>query len=133
MRRLQEGSRRQRQAARVDRLASACRLAEEGAEVVLADLNRDGADSAAAEIQGASAELLDVTSDADWQRVADAVAARHGRVDILGEQRRHRRLRLDRGRQPEDWRHDGGQPRRHLFGLPAWDQVMKATGTAARS
>ena len=64
-------------------LASARRLAEEGAEVVLADLNREGAERAAAEIQGAAAELLDVTSDADWQRVADAVAARHGRVDIL--------------------------------------------------
>jgi 3(or 17)beta-hydroxysteroid dehydrogenase len=64
-------------------LASARRLAEEGAEVVLADLNRDGAERAAAEIPGASAELLDVTSDADWQRVADAVAARHSRVDIV--------------------------------------------------
>ncbi|HKG85047.1 MAG TPA: SDR family NAD(P)-dependent oxidoreductase, partial [Beijerinckiaceae bacterium] len=64
-------------------LASARRLAAEGAEVVLADLNRDGAERAAAEIQGASAALLDVTSDADWQRVADAVAARQGRVDIL--------------------------------------------------
>jgi 3(or 17)beta-hydroxysteroid dehydrogenase len=64
-------------------LATARRFAEEGARVVLADLNLEGAERAAGTIAGAAAEPLDVASDGDWRRVADGVAASHGGIDIL--------------------------------------------------
>ncbi|HEX8166109.1 MAG TPA: glucose 1-dehydrogenase [Beijerinckiaceae bacterium] len=64
-------------------LAAARRFAEEGAIVVLADLNREAAERAAGAIAGASVEPLDVTLDDDWRRAADAVAARHGGLDVL--------------------------------------------------
>jgi NAD(P)-dependent dehydrogenase (short-subunit alcohol dehydrogenase family) len=64
-------------------LATARRLAEEGAAVVLADIDREAAERACAGIEGASFEPLDVTSDEDWRRTTDAIAERHGRLDIL--------------------------------------------------
>jgi 3(or 17)beta-hydroxysteroid dehydrogenase len=64
-------------------LATARRFAEEGATVVLGDIDRNAAERACAGIEGASFEPLDVTSDEDWRRAADAVAARHGRLDVL--------------------------------------------------
>ena len=64
-------------------LAAARRFAEEGAIVVLADLNREAAERAAGAIAGTSVEPLDVTLDDDWRRAADAVAARHGGLDVL--------------------------------------------------
>ena len=64
-------------------LATARRLAEEGAAVVLGDIDRNAAERACAGIEGASFEPLDVTSDEDWRRAADAVAERHGRLDVL--------------------------------------------------
>lgn len=64
-------------------LATARRLAAEGAAVVLGDLNRQAGESATAAIAGASFEPLDVTSDEDWRRAVDAVAERHGGLDIL--------------------------------------------------
>jgi NAD(P)-dependent dehydrogenase (short-subunit alcohol dehydrogenase family) len=68
-------------------LAVAERYLAEGAEVVLSDL--DAPDSAhAAETlqrlgQAASYVAADVTSEADWQRVADTVRQRHGKCHIL--------------------------------------------------
>jgi NAD(P)-dependent dehydrogenase (short-subunit alcohol dehydrogenase family) len=64
-------------------LATARRFAGEGAIVVLADIDRAAAERAAGAIEGATHEPLDVTSDDDWRRAADAVAARHGALDIL--------------------------------------------------
>ncbi|HEX8665329.1 MAG TPA: glucose 1-dehydrogenase [Beijerinckiaceae bacterium] len=64
-------------------LATARRFAEEGAAVVLGDIDRNAAERACAEIDGASFEPLDVTSDEDWRRATDAVAERHGRLDVL--------------------------------------------------
>ena len=64
-------------------LATARRLAQEGARVVLGDVNREAAERAAETIEGASAEPLDVTSDEDWRRAADAIAERHGVLDVL--------------------------------------------------
>jgi len=58
--------------------ATADRFAEEGAIVVVADI-----DEAAAGCENEPAVVLDVTSDAQWQRVTDAVIARHGRLDVL--------------------------------------------------
>jgi 3(or 17)beta-hydroxysteroid dehydrogenase len=64
-------------------LATARRFVEEGATVVLGDIDRSAGERALAEVEGASFEPLDVTSDADWQQAADAALARHGALDIL--------------------------------------------------
>lgn len=64
-------------------LATARRLAEEGASVVLGDIDEEAARRACAGLDGASFERLDVASDEDWRSAAEAVVARHGRLDIL--------------------------------------------------
>jgi len=64
-------------------LASAQRLAEEGATVVLADINEQRGRELAAGIPGAEFEQLDVSKEQDWIRVIDAIVARHGRLDVL--------------------------------------------------
>ncbi|MEZ5503687.1 MAG: SDR family oxidoreductase [Halioglobus sp.] len=64
-------------------LASARRLAEEGAVVVIADINRAQGEAAAAGIPGARFALLDVTREADWIALVDQVVAQYGRLDIL--------------------------------------------------
>jgi len=57
-------------------------LAERGAKVVI--VNRSDASEAAAAIgNGAIAIAADVTSEADWNHVADEVEQRFGRADIL--------------------------------------------------
>lgn len=64
-------------------LASATRLAQEGAIVVLADVNEELGMSAAQNIPSASYERLDVTREANWIELIDRVIARYGRLDIL--------------------------------------------------
>ena len=62
-----------------------CRLfAREGASVVIADvLEAEGA-ALAADIGGdAMFQRLDVSQEADWVALVDAVIARHGRIDAL--------------------------------------------------
>jgi 3(or 17)beta-hydroxysteroid dehydrogenase len=65
-------------------LADAQMLAEEGATVILTDIDAAAGSAAAAQI-GASASFMrhDVASEADWAAVMAAVAERHGRLDIL--------------------------------------------------
>jgi 3(or 17)beta-hydroxysteroid dehydrogenase len=62
-------------------------MAAEGATVILADINEEAGAQAAAEItaSGGRAEFveLDVTSEAGWKAVAEAVGSRHGRLDVL--------------------------------------------------
>jgi NAD(P)-dependent dehydrogenase (short-subunit alcohol dehydrogenase family) len=62
-------------------------MAAEGATVILADINAAAGEQAAAEItaSGGRAEFveLDVTSEAGWNAVAEAVGSRHGRLDVL--------------------------------------------------
>src|SRR3546814_18580659 len=64
------------------------RLAAEGASVVVTDVQDDkGAETVAAIVKaGGKAEYLrhDVTDEAAWQQVLAQVKARHGRLDILG-------------------------------------------------
>jgi 3(or 17)beta-hydroxysteroid dehydrogenase len=64
-------------------LASARRLAEEGAIVVIADVNLEQGQAAANEIPGSRFEVLDVTQEANWIALVDKVIAQYGRLDIL--------------------------------------------------
>ncbi|AIY18964.1 SDR family oxidoreductase [Pimelobacter simplex] len=61
-------------------LATARLFAEEGATVVVADLEKPEQ-----EVDGPALEYaeLDVTDETAWQRVVDEVVARHGRIDVL--------------------------------------------------
>jgi NAD(P)-dependent dehydrogenase (short-subunit alcohol dehydrogenase family) len=62
-------------------------LAENGAKVVVADINREGAEKTAAAITEANgqaqARKVDVTKMKDVQKVVDETAAEHGRLDFL--------------------------------------------------
>ncbi len=60
------------------------RLVAAGAKVVLGDVRDDeGRDTAHRLGDAAEFERLDVTSEADWQRVVEATLARHDRIDLL--------------------------------------------------
>ena len=67
--------------------ATAQRLASEGANVVITDINDDAGKAVAAELtgQGYSAAFMhhDVTKEADWQRVIDDTVAAYSGLDIL--------------------------------------------------
>src|ERR1700716_3412700 len=67
--------------------ATARRFAEEGASVVLADIDEAGAERIASELRdgghAASAIRCDVSSADDWRAVAARVRERHGRLDVL--------------------------------------------------
>ena len=58
------------------------KFAQEGACVVIADLNVEGADAVAAEIGGTSCHV-DVASGASVREMVRATLDRHGRIDIL--------------------------------------------------
>ncbi|MGO8947805.1 MAG: 3-oxoacyl-ACP reductase FabG [Ktedonobacterales bacterium] len=67
--------------------ATAQRLATEGAQVALADVDEEGCQRVAAEISQAGSEALplacDVSDGGAVRRTVDAVAARFGKLDIL--------------------------------------------------
>jgi len=71
-------------AARGAGAAIARRIVEAGARVLVTDV-RDEAGRAVSDELGdtASYERLDVTSEADWQRVVDRTLSDHGRIDVL--------------------------------------------------
>jgi meso-butanediol dehydrogenase / (S,S)-butanediol dehydrogenase / diacetyl reductase len=62
--------------------ACARRLARDGAQLLLADLNGDGAEALAVELGQASAQV-DVTRSADIERMLDVAYQRWGRLDVL--------------------------------------------------
>jgi 3-oxoacyl-[acyl-carrier protein] reductase len=62
--------------------AYARRFVEEGARVVVADVNADKG-AAVARAIGADFERVDVSSEDDTRRLVRAVADRHGRIDVL--------------------------------------------------
>ncbi|MBY0297842.1 MAG: glucose 1-dehydrogenase [Methylobacterium sp.] len=65
-------------------LATARRFAEEGAAaVILADIDAQTGERAAAEHPAFGFCALDVTDDAAWQQAVDDVVARHGHLDIV--------------------------------------------------
>lgn len=63
------------------------RFAEQGAKVVVNDINRDGGERVTREVRaaGGSAQfvLADVTRDADWARLAQAAASAYGGLDVV--------------------------------------------------
>lgn len=63
--------------------ATAQRFAQEGAKVIIADLNLEAVNSAAAQITNAEAFVMNVTDRASIQTVVDQVIQMHGRIDIL--------------------------------------------------
>ncbi len=63
--------------------ATAQRLAANGASIVVADINADGAKTVAAELPDALPVAMDVRSPDDAQRAVDAALDRFGRIDIL--------------------------------------------------
>lgn len=64
-------------------LASAKRLAAEGATVVIADINAELGEASAAEIENVEFAPLDVTREAPWIKLIDGIVAKHGRLDVL--------------------------------------------------
>jgi 3-oxoacyl-[acyl-carrier protein] reductase len=58
------------------------RFAQEGAKVVLADINPEGGKRVAAAVQGEFVQA-DVTRAADWARLVQAATAKFGRLDIV--------------------------------------------------
>ncbi len=69
-------------------LATAGRLLEEGAAVVIADLDGEAGEAAAAALRGrglelASAARCDVTRGAEVKALVEGVVARHERLDVL--------------------------------------------------
>ena len=67
--------------------ASAWRFVEEGARVVVTDVDEKLGDKTAAQIRAeggdATFRRLDVTQESDWTDVVGAVVSLHGRLDIL--------------------------------------------------
>jgi 3alpha(or 20beta)-hydroxysteroid dehydrogenase len=64
--------------------ATARRFAAEGARLLLTDADAAGAQRIASELGDvAAARAHDVTSELDWQAVADQAVDAHGRIDIL--------------------------------------------------
>ena len=67
--------------------ATCLHMAEEGASVVVTDMNEAGGHETVAQItaSGGAAwfDRLDVADEANWQALIAAIRARHGRLDIL--------------------------------------------------
>lgn len=63
--------------------ATAQRFAQEGAKVIIADINQDVVNGAAAQTPNAEGYVMDVTDRASIQSVVDQVMQKHGHIDIL--------------------------------------------------
>ena len=62
---------------------TAQRFAQEGAIVIVADINPEAVKSAAAQIPNSEAQVMNVTDRASIQAVVDQVMQQHGPIDIL--------------------------------------------------
>lgn len=64
--------------------ADARMFANEGATVVLTDVDRDNGERVAAEIgDAAEFRMQDVSKESSWEQLIDDVVAKHGKLDIL--------------------------------------------------
>ncbi|MCB1701230.1 MAG: SDR family oxidoreductase [Halioglobus sp.] len=113
-------------------LATSQRLAEEGARVVMADINAELGAAAAAGIPGAQFVVMDVTREQNWIDLVDSTVASHGRLDILCNFAGIVRLASIEETSEEMWRQinavgtDGT-----FFGCKHALRVMKAAGSGS--
>ena len=63
--------------------ATAKRFAQEGAKVIIADMNPEAVKAATDLISGSEAYLMNVTDRASVEAAVDQIMQRHGRIDIL--------------------------------------------------
>jgi 3-oxoacyl-[acyl-carrier protein] reductase len=63
--------------------ATAKRFAEEGAKIMLADLNQNAVKEAASQLRHAEPYVLNVTDRASIQTAVDTIIAKHHHIDIL--------------------------------------------------
>ena len=63
--------------------AIAQKLSDEGAALVIADINGEGAEKAASELPNALGLAIDVSSQDDVKRMVEETLARFGKVDVL--------------------------------------------------
>lgn len=63
--------------------AAAHRLAENGASIVVADINAEGAERVAAELPSALPVFMDVRRAEDAKRAVDAALEKFGKIDVL--------------------------------------------------
>ncbi len=63
--------------------ATAKRFAQEGARVMIADVNPDAVKAAVDLIPGSEAYVMNVTDRASIQTAVDQIMQQHGRIDIL--------------------------------------------------
>jgi pyridoxal 4-dehydrogenase len=63
--------------------AIAQKFSDEGAKVVVGDIDGDGAERTAASLPDGTAVKADVSSERDVQRLVDETLSKHGKVDIL--------------------------------------------------
>ena len=63
--------------------ATANRFAQEGAKVMVADLNPDAVNAAVAQLPNAEGYVVNVTDRGTIQAAVDEIMKRHGRIDIL--------------------------------------------------
>ena len=63
--------------------ATAQRFAQEGAKVIITDINQEAVNSAAAQVLNSEGYAMNVTDRASIQSVVDQVMQKHGRIDIL--------------------------------------------------
>ena len=63
--------------------ATAQRFAQEGAKVIITDINQESVNSAAAQTPNAEGYAMNVTDRASIQSVVDHVMQKHSRIDIL--------------------------------------------------
>lgn len=84
-------------------------FADEGALLVLADVDAAGVERTAAELRAAGAQVEqvagDVSDDADARRMIDAAITRHGRLDVLVANAGVIPLQTILETTPEDWDH----------------------------
>ena len=70
-------------AAKGSGFATAQRFAQEGAKVIIADINLEAVNAATARIPNAQACAMNVTDRASIQAAVDLVMQKYGRIDIL--------------------------------------------------
>ncbi len=118
---------------------SAQRMVEEGARVVITDIDAEAGAAAAAEI-GAGALFLDhdVTHEAGWQAVIEVTLTRHGRLDVLVNSAGVGTMGNIEETSFEDWRYVNAVNSDGVFlgckyGVAAIKQTSRAPGSAGGS